>query len=458
MAAAIVLVVSTVGLVSTITFAVGESRQRAEAESQAETNQAISRFLDKMLSSVDPRKAKGRDVGVLREILNEAASKVGSELSGKPRVEASVRRTIGLTLMNLSLYDEAAPHLERAVEIEESLQRKSHIDLAESLHLLGSLRDYQGQHDEGEALLRQAIAWRRDNAESDRAKLGASLNKLAEVLLNKGRLEEAKASMDESLRIHEHIYGIGSSETKTALNMLAAYHSKSGQYEKAEALYRRRLNIVGESPDDVDSLVFIYNLGVTLKEQGKYDEAEAYYLRAREGYDRVVGTEHPTYLSASNALAALMELQGRHAESETLQREVLATLRRTLGERHPRVHSSLTNLGSVLLAQKKIEESIVIFREAADLAREVHGENHPALAISLGQLGFALRDTRNADNYAESERVIVQAMTIFESTLPKGHPYTQNTLRGLKRLYAEDAMNDPVKLADVVARLGGSSP
>ncbi|MCH7957103.1 MAG: hypothetical protein IIB63_06080 [Proteobacteria bacterium] len=131
--AAVVLVVSTVGLVSTITFAVGESRQRAEAESQAETNKAISRFLDKMLSSVDPRKAKGRDMGVLRDILNEAASKVGSELSGKPRVEASVRRTIGLTLMNLSLYDEAAPHLERAVEIEESLQRKSHIELAEAL-------------------------------------------------------------------------------------------------------------------------------------------------------------------------------------------------------------------------------------------------------------------------------------------------------------------------------------
>ncbi len=457
-AATIVMIVLTAGVVSTIIFAVGESRQRAAVQMQADTNKAINEFLNKMIASVDPKKAKGRDVGILRDLLKEAAAEVGPELSGKPRVEASVRRTIGLTLMNLSLYVEAAPHLERSLELEQSLQRGSRADLAESLHLLGSLRDYQGQYDEGEKLLRKAIGLRPRNSQDDRAKLGASLIKLAEVLLNEGRLEDAKECMDESRQIHEKVFGQGAKETAPILNLLAVYHSQRGEYEHAESLFRKCLAARGESLDDVDTLVTIYNLGISLKEQGKYDEAEAQYRRAREGYSHILSPDHPASLAVSNALAVLMEKQGRHAESESLQREVLATLRRTLGERHPRVLSSLNNLGSVLFAQGKYQESIAIFREAVDLAREVHGSNHPVLAISLGQLGFTLRDTKDVANYPESERLILKAVSIFESTLPKKHPYTLNTLRGLRRLYAVDAMNDPAKLAGVESRLAASGP
>ena len=457
LAATAVLVVSAVGLVSTITFAIGESRQRTQVQVQADTNKAINDFLNEMLSSVDPKKARGRDVGVLRDILGEAAKKVSTDLSENPRVEASVRRTIGLTLMNLSLYDEAAPHLERSLELESSFQKESPSDLAESFHLLGSLRDNQGRYDEGEELLRKAIAMHRVVLEPDREKIGASLNKLAEVLMNQGRLEDARTHLIESRQIHEQAYGQGAKEMVPVINLLASYYVKAGKYEQAEPLFRECLAAQGESLDDVDTIVTIYNLGTTLKELEKYDEAEVEFLRAREGYKRLLGTEHPAYLAVINGLAALMERQGRLAESETLQREVLATLRRTLGERHPRVHSSLNNLGSVLLAQEKVEESIEVFKEAVDFAREVHGENHPVLAISLAQLGFTIRDTKDAANYAESERLILNAITIFESTLPKNHPYTLNTLRGLRRLYAEDAMNDPVKLADVVSRLDATS-
>ncbi len=452
-AATVVLIVIIAGVVSTVTFAVGESRQRAVAQMQADTNKAINNFLNEMLSSVDPKKAKGRDVGILSDILNEAVKKVSTDLSENPRVEASVRRTIGLTFMNLGLYDKAAQHLERSLELENSFRRGSLLDLAESFHLLGNLRDYQGQYDEGERLLRKAIELRRADSESNGTKLGASLNKLAELLLNEGRLEDAKECMDESRQLHEQLYGQGAKELVPVLNLLAAYWGNAGKYEQAEQLFRECLSAQADSLDDIDTFVTIYNLGTTLKELGKYDEAEAHFLRAREGYERLVGTEHPAFLAVINALAALMERQGRLVESESLQREVLATLRRSLGDRNPRVHSSLNNLGTVLFAQEKSQESIAVFREAVDFAREVHGSNHPVLAISLGQLGFALRDTKGTTKYAESETLILKALSIFDTTLPPSHPYTQNTLRGLRRLYAKDAMNDPAKLAEVESKL-----
>ncbi|MGD2110185.1 MAG: serine/threonine-protein kinase [Phycisphaerae bacterium] len=454
---AVVLFVLAAGLVSTVTFAIGEARQRADAQAQADTNKAINDFLNEMLASVDPNKAKGRDAGILRDILTEAAANVGPEFSGNPIVEASVRRTIGRTLMHLGLYDEAAPHLEQALELEQSLQRDSLANLAESTHLLGSLRDYQGRYDEGEDLLRRAIALRRDDSAQDRAALGVSLNKLAGVLLHRGRLEDAQDCVDESLQIHEALYGRDAPEAATPLNLLAVCKMRLGQHEEAESLFRECLTITSESLDDFGCLVTMHNLALTLKELGRYDESEEYYLRARKGYDRVVGREHPANLAAGNALAGLLELQGRHAESECLHREILATRRRTLGDRHPKVVSSLSGLGSVLLAQKRFTESIAVFREAADLARECHGPTHPVLAISLGQLGFALRDSKDAANYAESERVMLEALGIFDLTLPENHPYTLNTLRGLEKLYAEDAMDNPVKLANVEARLDAAA-
>ena len=53
----------------------------------------------------------------------------------------------------------------------------------------------------------------------------------------------------------------------------------------------------------------------------------------------------------------------------------------------------------------------------------------------------------------EREKVILEALNILEAALPLDHPYTLNTLRGLRRLYAEDAMNVPEKLADVESRI-----
>jgi serine/threonine protein kinase/tetratricopeptide (TPR) repeat protein len=452
-AAMVVACVLAIGVGTTIAFAFGEARQRAAAQLQADTNRAINEFLNEMLASVDPKKARGRDVGILRDVLTEAAGKVEAQLSDQPRVEASVRRTIGRTMMNLGLYDDSAPHLERALEIERSLASESSADLSKSIHLLGSVRGYQGRPDECESLLREALALRRDGSEGDGLRLGATLNKMSEMLLNAGRLDEAKTCMDESRLIHESVYGRGAKEMATVLNLLAAYYSMRGEYDRAEALFRECLAARGESLDDIDTLVTLHNLGVTLQKLERYDEAEAEYLRAREGFARVAEPQHPARLSVSNSLAALMERQGRHAESEALHREVLATLRLTLGDRHPKVHSSLNNLGTVLHAQHKFDEAITMFREAVELAREVHGPNHPVLAMSLAQLGIVLRDTTDKDNYAESEDAILKAVSILESTLPENHPYTLNTLRGLRRLYEKDAMDDSAKLAEVESKL-----
>ena len=457
-AASIVFVVFVAGIASTITFAFAESRQRAVAETPAEIAQAVNDFLIEMLASVDPRKAQGRDVGVLREILAEAAANIETRFSGQPQVESSIRRTIGLTYTNLGLLAEADVHLERSLEIERSLEDGPHADLAAVLHLLGALRYHQGRFEEGESLLSEAVDVRRTVLGPKHDRLAASLNQLAMLLLRTGRLDDAKTRLDEALAILEMTHEQNAPLLLKINSTLAGYHGKRGEFAEAEVLVREGLAVYADNPDDPAAIGKLHNLATLLKQQGKFDEAKPLFLEARERVTRVLGREHQLTLRVGNGLANLLDELGDHEQAEAMHREVLSIRRRTLGEKHPDVQSSLNNLARALRAQDKLDECISVFRQALALARAIRGPEHPFLALSQGQLGFALRDTGDPSNYPASEQLILSALSILDNSLPRNHPYILNTLRGLRKLYAEDAMNDPVKLAEVEARLEAKEP
>ena len=75
----------------------------------------------KLLSSVEPAKAQGREVTVA-EVLDQAAERLQGEtaLADQPAVEAAVRLTIGNTYRALGDFSEAKTHFERALEIRRA--------------------------------------------------------------------------------------------------------------------------------------------------------------------------------------------------------------------------------------------------------------------------------------------------------------------------------------------------
>ncbi|GJM25769.1 MAG: hypothetical protein DHS20C16_21840 [Phycisphaerae bacterium] len=452
-AVAVVASVLVAGVISTAVFAAREAKQRRVAQSQTETSEAINRFLTEMLATIDPKHAQGRDVGILRDVLDRASGKVQTELSGQPKVEASVHRTIGQTYMNLGINDSAEQHLVQALEIERSANDGPSAELAESFCRLGVLRDHQGRYDEAEILLNNAIEVRRELLIPDDVDLAASLNQLAMVLLDTGNLGRAKENINEALAIIEPAKPQNIPLYFNIRNTLAAYHIKSGTFAEAETLFREGIAQFKSEPNNPDLPVKRLNLAIALKEQGEFEEAESVFHQALAEASRIYGPDHQLTLSASNGLAAVLEKMGRYEESESLHRQILVVRRRTLGNKHPDLQSSLNNLASVLRAQDRIDESIEVFRESLALAREIRPAQHPLLALAQAQLAFALRDTGEHGNYKEAEQLALSALAIFDVSLPAGHPFIVNTLRGLKRLYETEAMNSPNKLSEIEARL-----
>ncbi|MFH1749088.1 MAG: serine/threonine-protein kinase [Planctomycetota bacterium] len=284
-----------------------EQNARA-AQQEAAKFGAVNDFVLDMLSSVDPRRALGREVTV-RSILEEAAERIGAgSLTDQPEVEAAVRMTIGQTYQALGLYDVAEMHLRTAESLRQQHQGATHVNTLRSRSTLGGLLEAQGKYAEAEALLRQTV-------EAQRRILG-----------------------------DEH------SDTLTTMNRLGIAMWRQSKYLEAERIHRQTLEtqiiVLGE--EHLDTLRSLVNLGTVLQAQGKYDRAEVLLSQALEIERRVLGEDHPDTMTAMNNLALTLERQRKLDQAVNLYTRAWELDCRVLGAIHPRTQIPFNNLLRVL--------------------------------------------------------------------------------------------------------------
>jgi hypothetical protein len=74
------------------------------------------------------------------------------------------------------------------------------------------------------------------------------------------------------------------------------------------------------------------------------------HQQALQGYEKVLGPEHPDTLTSVSQLGSVLEQQGKYEEAEAMHRQDLAGSEKVLGPEHPDTLTSMHNLG-LLLAQ-----------------------------------------------------------------------------------------------------------
>ena len=75
----------------------------------------------------------------------------------------------------------------------------------------------------------------------------------------------------------------------------------------------------------------VNNMGFLLEAQGKLSLAEPFLRRAREGFGRTRGPDHPDTLSSVSNLGTLLKDQGKLSLAEPFYRRALEGCERTLG-------------------------------------------------------------------------------------------------------------------------------
>lgn len=274
---------------------------------------------------------------------------------------------------------------------------------ADALHLLGVVLSARGVWIEGEALLHRAIALRDD------AHFHANL---AELLLRRGRLQEAEASGRQAIDVDPrcglaHFY-------------LAETLTRTARPREAEAAYRRSIEL------EPKMLAVRNNLGNLLLHENRFDDAIATFGEALD----IDGT----YIHALYNLGMALLRSVRPAEAEMAFRRALAV--------QPDHRDALHNLGTALKLTGRYDEAEAVYRQTLALAPDF-ADAHWNLAVLL------LTQGRLAEGWPHAEARYAPQRAPKDIPPPAGTPQWQGESLDGKSLvlWHEQGYGDCVQFA-----------
>ena len=411
-----------------------EAQAAASARLESERAQSIAEFLEHLLLSIDPAIARGRDVTLLREILDRAALGIADRGDRPPLVEASLRRIIGGAYASLGDHGPALEQLEQALAL-----RREHLgdDAPETIELQGEVGGVlllSGRLLEGEAMLAPALARARATFGEDDERTLTMLENHASAQRSLGRPEESLELLGELVERRARTLGPGHDSTLLALNNWALALSDAGRAEAALEPLRRIMEaqIARNTERHPRSLIAMNNYAGALQSVGRLDESEALVRRVLDLKRELLSPDHPSVIVSMNNLAKLLEQSGEHEEALRMLDAALELVQ--AGADQP--PAPRMNRPDPARPPRRLAEAAQGARLARAVARETTGEDSPLSRACEDRLANALLDAGEA---IEAEPF---ARRLYE------------TLATDPRTSAESRANAMLRLGLVLALLG----
>ena len=425
----VVLCVSLIGTVVSTIFAIGQARARAEA-------QAVSDFLrHSVLESLDSYRVGGRQI-TIRSVLDAASKSLNDEkkLQRWPLAEAEIRATLGFAYWSLGLYDQAASHDERALEIRRTHLAKENTLLQSIIETLGWVYFDQNRFEEAEKLFVEAVEANLGVEDEDNWwDAPISMNMLASLYLVQGRFSEANEYCLKAMEIVRSHLG---EPLVSNIHTLACCYHLQGRYKEAEEQYRKALEIGQRDLDKTDwhTLTVMRDFSELCCDLGRYDEAEQFLTKVLKSGRVAWDEKHPERLKTMASLGWLYLGQGRHDQAENVLSATLKTTHLVLGNEHTTTAHCMHGLGTVYLCQGQYDQAEPLLTNAWDiLCHLLSEENWASLTVknTLGKLYMA------RDHFTKAEELYLETMGARRRKLGEDHPNTLKTMNDLAVLYKE---------------------
>ena len=462
--------------------------EKQRAQTEAARSQQVTKFLEDMLGGVGPDIALGRDTAILREILAQAATRVGKELTNQPAVEAELRSVIGtlyqkigefpraeemqraalairrkhfgsespeaatslndlgLALIACGKLSEAAEVHREALEIRRRRFGNENTDVAVSQNNLAHVCTQTGRLPEAEALAREALATRQKLLGNESLEVADSLRNLVIILGERGKWAESEATAREVLSMRRRLHGPEHTGVASALNDLAWAAGGNGKLQEAEALEREALQMRQKllSPEHPDVAHSLYALGDRMRQQGDLTNAYPLLSRALSIQRKVHGEDSPPTLYTLRSLGLLYEAENKWSEAETVFRQALVAWRKRAGNDAPQTLYALRNLGESLEGQGKWADAETVHREALALWRQLRGDEDPQTLYTMHKLGVGLEA---AGKLPEAEAVFRELLAAWRKRAGNEYPETLYAMRNLARtLEAQGKRSEAINL------------
>ncbi len=419
--AAGVLLVVAIGMGATTTWVQAQIAAR-EGRRAAQ----IRDFLVGVFEISDPDRSRGESV-TARELLDQGSARIGPELSGDPELQSDMRAVLGRIYHQLGLFDAARGHLEQALTLRRAMSAPPGA-LIDSLTSLASVLRDTGEHDEAEALIREALALARAEEGASGPIVASVLSDLAAIHRAHGEYEAAEARSREALEIRRAI-GDAAGLAQT-LNGLGVLLGDAGRPVDAIAALEEAVTLGRQAFGDHHTMVIRAecNLARERHRAGELDAAVASFRSCIERRRRLLGDRHADVAESMNNLALVHADRNEYEEAERLYDEALSIQRAAFGDRHRAVAGTLNNLAILAFMRQRYDEAADRFRELVDVWRKLLGPDHPDTLTTTNNLGMTLR---NAGRLADAEQVLSDVLAGRRRALGADHPQVAESLLNL---------------------------
>ncbi len=370
-AALIALMALVLGVVGLSVGLVRAQRAETEARQEAENAKQISDFLISAFRAQKADQSLGKTI-TAREILDAAAARIETELTGQPGVQGRLATVMGEVYASLGLFESAKEVLEKGLAwLRKAHGKEEHSDIADSLENLGVIELNLDHHESAVELGGQALAMKR------------------------------------------RLYGDLHHEVIASLDWLAEAKSEQGDNEIAESMWREALASSRElGPDDAATAKLLNNLGILLARQpSRLAEAEEYHRQALAIRRHVLEPQNPYLAHSLFNLGFVFKRQGDLESAEKNIREAVEILRNAHGENHYITAQGYVGLAQILLEKGKLEESERLYRKAVVLARSIYGYENTKTASYMRVLAYCLCQAGKLDEAESLAREVLAVVS-----------------------------------------------
>lgn len=424
-------------------------QQRLAARQEAD-------FLNGIFDAAAPTTAKGSQI-TARELLDQSAKRIGSEMAATPDVQATLLSDLGSAYEQLGLNDQAQPVLERAYSVRRKTSGET-IDFAKTAEELAQAYRMGGHYPRAEALFREALQAAQkapgDNtvfiarlytdlgfclySESEDSEADSFFRKalaldpgyddsdgaitrslLAQTLDRQGHLADAWQLGNQAAETVSRLEG-PSFHLAITRHILSGILRDMGNLREAEKVERQNLELwrkVGGGHIDVEYSAD--NLGVILLDEGDWKQAQPLLWEALTARQKQFGAMHPLVGTSLLDCGRVLQAKGDYKGAEEYLRQAADTLRKTIGPQSWRLKDVLDNFALLELDRGIHSQAESYARQALEMSRTLGGDEHPEFARSLVDVALA-REFQNDANGAVP--LLEQALAIRKKLFSPSHP------------------------------------
>ncbi len=234
----------------------------------------------------------------------------------------------------------------------------------------------------------------------------------------------ALAHKDEALSLERMAFalaarlGSGSAAVPLVYNNVGAVYYRHGRLGEAQGNFQRALELWERTwePNRIVMAASLSNLGVTLNDLGRHEQAATYLERAYTTIAEEVGEHHPSLLypltGLGQAQLALGDLPAARARFDRAR----ALIEEALGEEAHQLVYPLTGLGQVYNRQGRGDRALEVLTRANAIWATA-GADNPDRGDTLCALGAAQRALGRVD---EARAAYGEAAKIYEAVLEAG--------------------------------------